>query len=232
MKTSNVKTSNGSERRSFLKWGIGSASGLVLLPAAARAWAGACVRTPAQTSGPFYPGDDKFTLDTDLTRIPGKPGRAQGQVVWVKGQVLDSQCRPIAGANVELWQASASGRYQHARDPNPAPLDPNFRYWAETFTDQNGSYAFKTIIPGAYPASADWTRPPHLHFRISALGYKELVTQMYFKGEALNEGDLVLRAIPQIERESVIVEFRPVGPEHEMGELEGEFKITLQSVRA
>lgn len=220
------------KRRSFLKWGIGSATSFALLPAAARAWAGACIRTPAQTAGPFYPGDDRFSLDTDLTRIPGKPGRALGQIVWVRGQVLDPQCKPIEGANVELWQACASGRYQHARDPNPAPLDPNFRYWAETFTDAEGRYAFKTIIPGAYPAAEDWTRPPHLHFRISRLGYRELVTQMYFKGDALNDSDLILKAIPKLERDSVIVEFTPAGPEHEEGVLAGEFTITLQEVRA
>jgi protocatechuate 3,4-dioxygenase beta subunit len=221
---------NQIRRRSFLKWGIGSASSFALLPIAARAWAGVCVRTPAQTSGPFYPGNDRFTLDTDLTRIPGQPGRAEGQVVWVRGQVLDSRCKPIEGANVELWQACASGRYQHSRDPNPAPLDPNFRYWAETFTDTDGRYAFKTIIPGAYPASQDWTRPPHLHFRISRLGYKELVTQMYFKGEALNERDLILQSIPKLERDSVVVEFAPAGPGHEEGVLSGAFTITLREV--
>ena len=219
------------ERRSFLKLGIGSASSFVLLPAAARAFAGVCVKTPAQTSGPFYPGNDRFTLDTDLTRIPGKPGRANGQIVWVRGQVLSSKCEPIEGANVELWQACASGRYQHTRDPNPAPLDPNFRYWAETFTDAEGRYAFKTIIPGAYPASPDWTRPPHLHFRISCLGYRELLTQMYFKGDALNDSDLILKAIPKLERDSVIVEFTPAGSDEEEGVLEGAFTITLQGVR-
>ncbi len=69
----------------------------------------------------------------------------------MRGIVQDLSCRPVAGVNVEIWQACASGRYNNERDPNPAPLDPNFRYWGETFTDAAGAYEFKTILPGAYP---------------------------------------------------------------------------------
>jgi len=31
-----------------------------------------------------------------------------------------------AGQLVEIWQANAAGRYNHRRDQQPAPIDPNF----------------------------------------------------------------------------------------------------------
>ena len=73
----------------------------------------------------------------------------------------------LEGARVELWQANAHGRYTHPSDTNPAPLDPNFEGFAVQDTDAEGRYRFKTIKPGAYPATANWMRPPHLHFEVT-----------------------------------------------------------------
>jgi protocatechuate 3,4-dioxygenase beta subunit len=106
-------------------------------------------------------------------------------------------------------------------------MDPDFRYWGETFTDADGAYWFKTIIPGAYPAGEGWTRPPHIHFRVARLGFAELITQMYFKGNGWNDADLILQAIPAHERDSVIVDFSPGA----LGVPEGTFDITLKGVR-
>ena len=71
-------------------------------------------------------------------------------------------------------------------------------------TDANGRYAFKTIRPGAYPAEDDWWRPPHIHFKVARRGYRELTTQMYFEGEALNDVDRIVQNLPEAERVSVI----------------------------
>lgn len=223
-------------RRNFLKYGLGSAASAVALAGlgtkASAAIADSCGLTPPQTPGPFYPGEMNFHPTNDLTIVEGKSRRASGRVVYVKGQVLDPQCKPIAGANVEIWQACESGKYNNAKDPNTAPLDPNFRYWGETDTDAQGNYIFKTIIPGAYPADTDWTRPPHIHFKVTRRGYKDLITQMYFKDEkALNDKDLILLDIPAHERESVIVDFVPSTPEFEVGSTTGTFNITLRPVR-
>ncbi len=223
-----MKTPN---RRTFFKLGLGTAGALITAGPVSRALASACGITPPQTPGPFYPGGDKFNLDTDLTWIPGHSQRALGQVIYVKGIVVDEQCRPVKDANVEIWQACASGKYNNPRDPNTAPLDPNFRYWAETYTNEDGEYAFKSILPGEYPADTNWVRPAHIHFKITRLGYRELVTQMYFSGNPLNEKDLILRNIPASERESVIVDFQPSPEGFEPGSLTGNFDITIQSVR-
>lgn len=218
-------------RRKFLRLNAGIAGSALLLGGSLKALADTCQLTPEQAKGPFYPGESKFTSDQDLTTVPGQRQRAKGQVIYVKGLVKNLNCEPIVNANVEIWQACESGRYNHRSDPNEAPLDPNFQYWAEAFTNEKGEYLFKTILPGAYPADTDWTRPPHIHYRISALGYRELITQMYFKGQALNDKDLILQDIPEGERDSVIVEFAPSPEGFEPGSLMGTFDITLIGVR-
>lgn len=218
-------------RRNFLKLGTGAAGAALLAGSASKALGAVCGLTPPQTPGPFYPGEKAFLTENDLTVVPGRFVRAKGQVVYVKGKVVDTACQPIVNANVEIWQACESGKYNNPRDPNPAPLDPNFRYWAETFTNNQGEYWFKTIIPGAYPADRTWTRPPHIHYKISCLGYRDLVTQMYFGGNALNDSDLILQQIAASERDSVIVDFTPSPGDLEPGSLLGSFDITLRSVR-
>ncbi len=191
--------------------------------------AGMCNKTPAQTAGPFYPGENLFTPDNDLTRISGSPQMALGEVIHIHGVVRDlASCLPVAGVNVEIWQACASGRYNNEQDPNTAPLDPNFKYWGETFSDANGEYSFKTIKPGAYPADTDWDRPPHIHVRIAKRGYKELITQMYFKGDPLNEIDKILIRVPTHMRPEVVVDFQPnpVEPTSTIGT----FNISVEKV--
>src|SRR5262245_19794732 len=81
-------------------------------------------RTPHQILGPFYPMKP-FDQTADLTRVPGRSGRAEGQVLNVMGRVLNLKGEPVRNAKVEVWQANAHGRYTHSSDPNPAPLDPN-----------------------------------------------------------------------------------------------------------
>ena len=222
-------------RRKFLKFGLGTAAGTMVFGSLSpKALAQACtgVATPRQTSGPFYPGESQFQLESDLTVVSGSSTRAKGQVIYIKGKVVDEQCRPITNATVEIWQACESGKYNNPNDPNPAPLDPNFKYWGEAYTNSNGEYMFKTIRPGAYPADTDWVRPPHIHFKISALGYRELITQMYFKNDPLNDKDLILQQTPMPEREQLVVDFQPSPAEFEPNTITGTFDITLRSVRS
>jgi protocatechuate 3,4-dioxygenase, beta subunit len=213
------------KRRRFLQNSIGIAGALLGSKALA---SGVCTKTVAQMAGPFYPGEGNILPINDLTRVEGATKSALGQVIYLKGIVQDLNCRPIEGVNVEIWQACASGRYNHDRDPNPASLDPNFRYWGETFTDAKGEYNFKSIVPGAYPADTDWDRPPHIHFRIAKRGYVELITQMYFKGDPLNDTDKILERIPKRLRNDVIVDFRenPI----ELGTLVGQFNISIEKI--
>lgn len=169
-----------------------------------------CEVTPAEVEGPFYMNDydRKVPLtndNNDLTQIPGAERAADGEVIYVGGQVTTGDCQPVKGATVEIWQSCVTGRYAHVRDPNPAPIDPYFRYSGESFTDEEGRYSFKTIKPGAYPLPGGLVRTPHIHFRVVALS-PVLTTQMYFAGEPLNEKDILLNHHPKAEQKRVVIE--------------------------
>jgi len=184
---------HGVSRRRMLGTAI-AASGFAMSGAIGSVFAEELKRTPGEILGPFYPVLRSVERIADLTTAPGKPGRAAGQVIYVMGRVINVHGQPVKGARVELWQANAHGRYTHPSDTNPAPLDPSFEGFAVQDTDAEGRYRFKTIKPGAYPATASWMRPPHLHFEITGR-INRVITQMYFPGEPLNDKDLLLQNV-------------------------------------
>jgi protocatechuate 3,4-dioxygenase, beta subunit len=187
------------DRRTFIKYGVASVvAGLFSSSAYAS------TPTPSENEGPFYPVSAQKDKDLDLTRIEGKQGVAKGKVIIIQGQVLDTDDNPIEGATVDLWQANAAGRYLHPQDTNEAPLDPNFQGSATMLSGKEGKFRFITIYPGAYPASGTWMRPPHIHFKVSKKGYIELVTQMYFPEQRLNDQDLLLKRKNKNEEERMI----------------------------
>jgi len=175
--------------------------------------------------GPFYPVIKPLDQDADLTVIQGKSGRAQGQVIYVMGQVLNLKGEPIQGAEVEIWQANTFGRYTHPHDTNPAPLDPNFEGYGIQITDTEGRYRFRTIKPGAYPASEDWIRPPHIHFCVTSRTNR-FITQLFFEGEPFNEKDLLLKCASN--KESLITKLMPPAKDVEPDALIALWDIVLR----
>ena len=218
-------------RRHMLK-----ASGLVGLGLGASKLVGAsldqmCVETPVQPEGPFYPVRDQSDKNNDLTMVQGKTERALGTIIYVSGKVVDQNCTSVSGATVEIWQACQTGRYNHPGDNNnSSPLDPNFQYWGIDVTDNDGLYSFKTIIPGHYYAGTNWIRPPHIHFKVHKLGIMELITQMYFMGNQYNDGDLILKKIPQNNRASVVRELTPRPKENGRDVFAVNFDIAVESL--
>ena len=148
--------------------------------------------TSPQILGPFYPLGEP-SRGGDLTRVEGRPGQAEGQVIYLGGRVLNRDGEPVKGAKLEIWQANTHGRYTHPNDDNAAPLDPSFEGFAVVNTDDEGRYNLKTIKPGAYPTGPNTIRPSHIHFEV--LGKLErLVTQMYFAGDPHHENDTWLQS--------------------------------------
>ena len=162
------------------------------------------IPTPGEVEGPFYPVVAQKDQDFDLTIIKGHTQNAIGKQIFITGRVIDIEGKAIENATVDIWQANAAGRYSHPRDPNNAALDTNFQGWAIVQSGSNGEFKFKTVFPGAYPASGNWMRPPHIHFKVSKPGYVNLTTQMYFPDDPLNSDDLLLQRKP-IEQQRLMI---------------------------
>ena len=170
--------------------------------------------TPAEMAGPFSPVDTNVERDVDLTRLAGRTERATGQIIQVRGRVIDARGAPIENARLELWQANAAGRYAHPEDPATAALDPNFQGYAILQTGADGAFSFTTVKPGAYNSPVGM-RTPHLHWKVAA-GARELTTQMYFPGEAQNQTDSLMRAMGDPAR-SLIAESAPASEQGALG---------------
>ena len=142
-------------------------------------------------TGPIGRGDHDLTTQ--------HAGEAIGQRIVVFGQVRDSDGRAVPDTLVEVWQANAAGRYAHARDNWPAPLDPNFSGGGRVLTDSAGNYSFTTVKPGAYPWGNHhnaW-RPAHIHFSLFGRAFTQrLVTQMYFPDDPLFAQDPIFNSVP------------------------------------
>lgn len=152
---------------------------------------------PADLTGPVFGRDAVTAADADLTIGPG--GEAIGQRIIVTGRLLDGDGRPIRRSLIEVWQANASGRYRHADDQWPGVLDPNFTGGGRVLTDDDGTYRFTTIKPGAYPwgnHTNAW-RPAHIHFSVFGWAFTQrLVTQMYFPDDPLFDQDPIFNSVP------------------------------------
>ncbi|TQN31128.1 protocatechuate 3,4-dioxygenase beta subunit [Haloactinospora alba] len=150
-----------------------------------------------EVTAPLLGQDTLGELDNDLTRQHA--GEPQGQRIIVHGQVRDSGGQPVPNTLIEIWQANAGGRYRHANDNWPSPLDPNFTGVGRTLTDGSGRYRFTTIRPGAYPwgnHTNAW-RPAHIHFSLFGRAFAQrLVTQMYFPEDPLFFQDPMWNSIP------------------------------------
>ena len=137
-------------------------------------------------------------------------GAPQGQRIVVTGRVLDEDGRPVPNTVVEIWQANAAGRYIHAKDDWPAPLDPNFTGVGRVITDEQGRYRYVTIRPGAYPWGNHknaW-RPAHIHLSLLGPAFAtRLVTQMYFPDDPLIEIDPIANAVPMPYRQRMVSRF-------------------------
>jgi protocatechuate 3,4-dioxygenase alpha subunit len=134
--------------------------------------------SPYCTIGPFFPGEFAAGCG-DLTNFEGK--QARGQHILLSGCVVEEGNRPIQNAIVEIWQPDAKGVFRHPLEPRSGEADPGFFGWGRARTDGAGSYAFRTVMPGAYVTEDGATRCPHLNLMVLAIGLtRRLVTTVFF----------------------------------------------------
>lgn len=93
------------------------------------------------------------------------PPHAEGTVLVVSGRVRDAEGRGVASAVLDAFQADAKGDYD----------TKGYDYRARIMTDEEGRFEFETIVPSNYGP------PPHIHFIVSADGFKTKNTEMFFR---------------------------------------------------
>lgn len=123
--------------------------------------------TVAQTEGPYYKAGSPER--TSLL----EPGMSGTRII-LTGHVLSRECRPIARAWVDFWQANDRGEYDNT----------HFRLRGHQFADNAGIYYLETVLPGLYPG-----RTRHIHVKVRAPGGQTLTTQVYFPGESQHQRD-------------------------------------------
>lgn len=160
--------------------------------------------TVAATEGPFYPtGPMRLTdVDNDLVKVMGLVQEAGGEVIHLKGQVLDENDAPLAGLRVEIWQCDLNGIYLHTRAPDRDDYDSGFQGFGHDMTDENGAYRFRTIMPTVYPG-----RTPHIHVKVLDGDDALLTTQFYLPDHPENARDRIYSRLSPAEREQVTMVF-------------------------
>ncbi len=163
---------------------------------------------PTETSvlGPFYVEGSKMQeVGGDLK------GDNEGEAVVVSGRVATPAGKPIPGALLDIWQTADNGLYE-----NVDPEQPEGNLRCRMLTDAEGRYRFTTIKPVSYKVPEDgpggdmllamgrhaW-RPAHIHFIVTAEGYRPLTTELYVDDDKYIEEDAVFGV-----RKSLAVSFK------------------------
>lgn len=157
-------------------------------------------QTPSQTLGPFFHLDLPFEGGEVLVS-----GKTRGERIVIEGRVTDGDGKPLDDALIEIWQANAEGRYDHAEDQQDKPLDPAFHGWGRCPTDADGVYRFSTVRPGPVAGPGNTLQAPHINVTVLARGMlRHLTTRIYFEGVTLNNDDPILARVPDGRRETLI----------------------------
>jgi len=154
--------------------------------------------TSQHTIGPFFPQTFFQPGDNDLTRVsPAAAPSTRGETILLRGTVTREGGEACVNTILEAWQADAGGHFRHPRDPAWQEADPDFLGWGRAWTDAEGHYEFRTLLPAGY-ADPIGPRAPHIDLTIMGAGLmRRLLTTLFFPGfDAANDADPVLSLLP------------------------------------
>ncbi len=161
--------------------------------------------TESTVLGPFYREGARDLAPGESISLDGK-----GEPAIVSGRVLSTDSTPIAGAVLDVWEGNDDGLYEQ-QDPNQPDMNLRGRYR----TDAEGRFTVVGIKPVSYPVPTDGPvgqlllalgrhpyRPAHIHFIISAEGYRPLTTHLFASGDPYLDSDAVFG-----KKDSLVVDF-------------------------
>ena len=156
-------------RRRFLTFAAALPASLGLSTLRANAQQ-AMVPTAPDMEGPFYISNMPVTATLNRWGKTGEAMRITGQVL----SAADGNA-PIAGAKLEIWQTDGRGVYHPEENGDYADFnDADLDMRGTLMADATGRFDVLSVFPKEY-----WPRPPHIHYRISAVGFATLITQHY-----------------------------------------------------
>jgi catechol 1,2-dioxygenase len=196
--------------------------------------------TPRTIEGPLY------VAGAPLSKGEGRldDGTEQGEVLFMEGQVRDVDGKPVAGAVVDVWHANTHGGYSFF---DPSQVKYNLRRRIET--DAEGRYGFRSILPSGYACPPDGPtqqlldqlgrhghRPAHIHFFVSAPGYRKLTTQINIDGDEYLHDDFAFATrdglIPQVKRVTDAASARARGLNASYAEIGFDFVLHRETAAA
>lgn len=160
--------------------------------------------TESTVFGPFFvTGAPEVPLGGDIA------AGAKGRPCWVSGTVRGTGGEPVSGARIEVWEADEDGFYDVQYEGGPTAGRGRLT------SGPQGEFRFWSVRPAPYPiphdgpvgdllaaASRSPMRPAHLHFMISAPGYRTLITHIFAAGDPHLGDDAVFGV-----KDSLVVDF-------------------------
>lgn len=152
------------------------------------------VRTAPALLGPFWRKNvPECVLGDSIVRCD-----TPGPRLAVRGRIRNVGGNPVAGARVDVWQASPVGLYE-----NQDPTQPDMNLRGLFVSDTSGDYHFETVRPAGYPVPTNGPvgdllraqcrhpyRPAHIHFMVTAPGYETLITQIFVDDQERLDSDV------------------------------------------
>ncbi|MBW3518090.1 dioxygenase [Flavobacterium sp. NKUCC04_CG] len=160
-------------------------------------------RTPRTIEGPLYvagsPESNSYAeLETEI--------EPNAERLYMSGVVYDLEGNPISGAKVEVWHCNLKGLYSHFDSSQP-----EFNLRRAIKVAQDGKYEFKSFVPVGYSCppkgptdvlmsalGRHGSRPAHIHFFVTAPGYRKLTTQINIENDPLINEDFAFATRPEL----------------------------------
>jgi catechol 1,2-dioxygenase len=193
--------------------------------------------TESTVLGPFHLVESPPRRLGDDVALDGK-----GTPCLVSGQVTGPDGEPVPGASVDIWQANEDGFY----DVQQPGIQPERNLRGLFTADGDGRFWFRSIVPRYYPIPADGPvgqllaatgrhpyRPAHLHFIVSAPGYRTVTTHVFVADSPYLDSDAVfgvkeslIREVPEVDDPARAADVGLPNPFRALT-----FDIVLQAVR-